>query len=72
MKTEEIKINTPFITLDNALKLKNLVPSGGYGKLLIQDGMVSVNGEVCYMRGKKLRPGDVFCYENVTYEVKSK
>ena len=35
------------------------VETGGEGKLLIQDGVVSVNGEVCTMRGKKLRPGDV-------------
>ena len=45
------------------MKLMNIVPSGGSAKLEIQEGFVSVNGEVCTMRGKKLYPGDRFSYE---------
>lgn len=56
---EEIKISTEFIKLDALLKFASLVGSGGEAKMLIQDGHVLVNGEVCTMRGKKIRSGDV-------------
>lgn len=56
MKT--VKIETPFIKLDSLLKLADMVSSGGEAKMLIQDGQVFVNGEVCTQRGKKLYPGD--------------
>ncbi len=55
---EKIKITTEFIKLDALLKFASLTGSGGEAKQLIQDGMVLVNGEVCTMRGKKIRPGD--------------
>ena len=58
MDTETIKITTEFIKLDQLLKFANLVGTGGEAKLAIQDGLVTVNGEVCTMRGKKIRPGD--------------
>ncbi|MBQ6946124.1 MAG: S4 domain-containing protein YaaA [Ruminococcus sp.] len=54
----EIKITTEFIKLDALLKFASLVGSGGEAKMLIQDEQVLVNGEVCTMRGKKIRPGD--------------
>lgn len=54
----EIKITTEFIKLDALLKFASMVGSGGEAKMLIQDGQVLVNGEVCTMRGKKIRPGD--------------
>ncbi len=54
----EIKINTEFIKLDALLKFASLVSSGGEAKAIIQDGQVLVNGEVCTMRGKKIREGD--------------
>ena len=55
---EKIKIETEFIKLDALLKFAVIVGSGGEAKTVIADGMVSVNGEVCTMRGKKIRPGD--------------
>lgn len=55
---EKIKIETKFIKLDALLKFAVLVGSGGEAKTVIADGMVSVNGEVCTMRSKKIRPGD--------------
>lgn len=55
---EKIKIETEFIKLDALLKYAVLVGSGGEAKTVIADGMVSVNGSVCTMRGKKIRPGD--------------
>ena len=56
MKT--ITITTEFIKLQDLLKFANLVSSGGEAKERIQAGEVTVNGEVCTMRGKKIRPGD--------------
>lgn len=54
----EIAINTEFIRLDSLLKLASLVSAGGEAKHFIQDGLVTLNGEVCIQRSKKIRPGD--------------
>lgn len=59
MQEETIQITTEFIKLDALLKFANVVMSGGEAKQIIQEGEVLVNGEVCTMRGKKMRPGDV-------------
>lgn len=58
MQVETIQITTEFIKLDALLKFANVVGTGGEAKIAIQEGEVSVNGEVCTMRGKKIRPGD--------------
>ena len=55
---EIIKINTKFIKLDSLLKFAALVGTGGEAKFVITEGLVSVNGEVCTMRGRKIYPGD--------------
>lgn len=69
-KTEkEIKISTEFIRLDSALKLSNAVTTGGAAKMLIQDGLVKVNGEVCLSRGKKLHKNDSFEFEHTIYRI---
>ncbi|MEI6578456.1 MAG: RNA-binding S4 domain-containing protein [Eubacteriales bacterium] len=60
-----VSINTDFIRLDAFLKLCDLVQSGGHAKIVIQDGEVKVNGEVCLQRGKKLRFGDEAEFSNV-------
>lgn len=54
---ENIKIKTEFIKLDALLKYAALVGTGGEAKLVIADGLVRVNGEVCTLRGKKITPG---------------
>ena len=59
MTENTVNITTEFIKLDALLKFSSLVGSGGEAKMLIQDGQVKVNGEICTMRGKKIRPGDV-------------
>lgn len=64
---QQISIQTEFIKLESAMKLANIVPSGGSAKLEIQEGFVTVNGEICTMRGKKLYPGDRFAYEGDEY-----
>ena len=58
MESHEVKIKTEFIKLQDLLKFAGAVETGGDAKLIIQEGRVTVNGEVCEMRGKKLRPGD--------------
>ena len=58
MESHNIKIHTEFIKLQDLLKFANAVETGGDAKLIIQEGRVTVNGEVCTMRGKKLYPGD--------------
>lgn len=58
MREEKVKISTEFIKLEALLKFAGIVETGGEGKVLIQAGGVRVNGEVCTMRGKKIRPGD--------------
>ncbi len=58
MAKSEISITTEFIKLDALLKFAGLADTGGEAKILVQEGQVLVNGEVCTMRGKKIRSGD--------------
>ena len=67
-----LEITTEFIKLQDAMKYANAVYSGGEAKVLIQEGQVQVNGQVCTMRGKKLRPGDTFCFNGSTYAITEK
>lgn len=66
---EIIKIKTEFIRLDSLLKLSGMVDTGGQAKFVIQNGEVTVNGEVCTMRGKKLRPADEISYAGKSFRV---
>ena len=59
----EIKLRDEFIKLGQALKAANLVQDGVEDKFVIQDGLVTVNGEVDTRRGKKLYDGDVISYQ---------
>ncbi len=61
MKT--ITIHTEFIKLQDLLKYANIVETGGMAKECVQGGEVTVNGEICTMRGKKIRPGDVVLFD---------
>jgi len=63
------KIDTDFIRLDAFLKMCDAVQTGGHAKIVIQEGEVRVNGEVCTQRGKKLRSGDFAEFENAVYTV---
>ncbi len=62
-----VSISTEYIKLQDAMKFANIVYSGGEAKALIQEGQVKVNGEVCTMRGKKLRNGDKFEFMDQVY-----
>ena len=67
---ETITITTEYIKLQHLLKLAAVTATGGEAKLLIQEGQVLVNGEVCTQRGKKIRPGDDVEAEGLHYGVR--
>lgn len=60
---QEIKLRDEFIKLGQALKAAGLVQDGVEAKLVIQDGLVMVNGEIDTRRGKKLYDGDIVSYQ---------
>ncbi len=64
-----LHITTEYIKLQDAMKYANIVYSGGEAKALIQEGQVLVNGEVCTMRGKKLRNGDKFSFDGLEFTI---
>ena len=66
---EKITIETEYIKLDSLLKFAAVVGTGGEAKYVISEGMVTVNGEVCTMRGKKLRPGDKVSFQGLDFEI---
>ena len=66
---EKITIDTDFIKLDSLLKFAAAVGTGGEAKQAIAQGYVKVNGEVCTMRGKKLRPGDKVEFQNMEFQI---
>lgn len=67
---EIIDITTEFIRLDALLKFTAAVESGGEAKILIQNGEIKVNGEVCTQRGKKIREGDTVIANGESYIVR--
>lgn len=56
---KDVNITTEYIKLDQLLKFAGAVAIGSEAKQLILDGKVTVNGQPCLIRGKKLRSGDV-------------
>ena len=66
---ENIEITTEYIKLQDLLKFAAAVQTGGEAKFVIQEGDVTVNGEVCTMRGRKIRPGDDVCFDGQHYAV---
>ncbi len=65
----EVKIKEEFIKLDSLLKLSGLCSTGGMAKAEINNGFVTVNGEVCLARGKKIRETDTVQYQNEIIKV---
>lgn len=65
-----IEITTEYIKLQDLLKLAGLTYTGGEAKVMVQEGLVKVNGEVCTMRGKKIRPGERVEFGGKTLEVR--
>ena len=71
MKVDIVTIDSEFIRLQDLLKISGLASTGGMAKVVIQNGEVTVNDEVCTMRGKKLRDGDTAAYNGVAVTVKT-
>ncbi len=69
MNVEEIAIRSEFIKLDSFLKFAGVTDTGGQAKEAVLEGLVLVNGEVCTMRGKKIRPGDVVVIDDLELHV---
>ena len=68
-QVEEIGIRTEFIKLDSFLKYAGVTETGGQAKAALMQGLALVNGEVCTMRGKKIRPGDVAAIDELELHV---
>lgn len=64
-----IRKEDEYIKLGQLLKACSLVSSGSEAKIIIKDGSVKVNGEICLMRGKKIYRGDNIFYKNEKVEV---
>jgi ribosome-associated protein len=64
-----LKINTEFIELGKLLKFSGEVATGGEAKEIIADGKVKVNGEVCTMRGKKIKNGNIVEINNKSFKI---
>ena len=69
MNREAVEITGEFIKLDSLIKFAGVTDTGGIAKELVKRGKVKVNGEVCLMRGKKIRPGDVVSIEGLEEEL---
>lgn len=65
----DIKIDSEFIKLDSFLKFAEVASTGGEAKILILEGEVKVNGEVCTQRGKKLRPYDIIEFDGDSWRI---
>ena len=68
---ETIKLRDEYIKLGQALKAAGLVGSGVDAKYVIEDGLVLVNGQTEYQRGKKLRDGDTVTFEGNTIKIEA-
>ena len=69
-KHEDFILKSEYIRLNDLLKNVSAVNTGGHAKIVIQNGDVKVNNEICTMRGKKLRAGDIVEYEGIIYDIK--
>lgn len=66
---EQVKITTEFIKLDQLMKYAAMVQTGGEAKILIAQGLVLVNGEICTQRGKKIRVADQVEFDGKIYQI---
>lgn len=66
---EKVTIKGEYIRLDDLLKLRGAVQTGGHAKIVIQNGEVKVDGDVCTMRGKKIRKGNRIEYDKYSFEI---
>ncbi len=69
MSKQSFLLDEEYIRLDDLLKLTGCVETGGQAKVLIQTGGVCLDGEVCTMRGKKLRGGEIITIPEMEEEI---
>jgi len=69
--TFTLRPDDEFIELIKLLKLKNIAQSGGHAKMMVEDGLVSVNGEQEFRKRKKLREGDIIEMENLIIKIEA-
>lgn len=69
MRKQSFTLEAEYIRLDDLLKLTGCVQTGGQAKVLIQSGGVLLDGEVCTMRGKKLRGGETVTVPDIGEEI---
>lgn len=67
---ETVEITTDFIKLDSLLKFSGITETGGQAKEIISSGIVLVNDEICLMRGKKIKDGDIITIDDISFSVK--
>lgn len=65
----ELRNNEEFVELNKILKLKQIAQTGGHAKILIEDGLVQVNGEVEFRKRRKMRKGDLILVEGIEIEI---
>lgn len=65
----EVKITTEFIKLDQLLKFSGVAETGGMAKDIVLNEEVTVNGELCTMRGKKIRKGDKVTLDDIEINI---
>lgn len=68
-ETFELRPGDEFIALINLLQIKQIAQSGGHAKIIVEDGLVKVNGEQEFRKRKKLRPGDIVELEEMTISI---
>lgn len=69
--TFTLRPDDEFIELIKLLKLKNIAQSGGHAKMMVEDGLVNVNGEQEFRKRKKLRDGDIVEMEDLILKIKA-
>lgn len=59
MQKETVEITTEFITMDKLLKFSGVADTGGQAFLMVEDGVVRLNGQLVTEKRKKVHTGDV-------------
>lgn len=67
--TFKLRPTDKFIELIKLLKIKQIAQSGGHAKMIVEDGLVNVNGEQEFRKRKKLIPGDIIELEGITISI---
>ena len=64
MQKETVEITTKSITMDKLLKFAGVADTGGQAFMMVEDGVVRLNGQLVTEKRKQVRPGDVVNIDN--------